>query len=82
MNLVRYMYLSQLVHSLHIFATIAPPGGVHIFACSCSFRKFAPKECIFSHTTPVWGLPSGAPPPNPFCQEHYKAVRLRGRGRT
>ena len=47
MNLVRYMYLSQLGHSLHIFATIAPPGGVHIFACSCSFRKFAPKACYF-----------------------------------
>ena len=44
-NLVRY--LSCLCHTMHIFATIAPPGGVHIFACSCSSRKFAPKACIF-----------------------------------
>ena len=29
------------------------PGGVHIFACLGSFRNFAPKHCIFSHTIPV-----------------------------
>ena len=49
MNLIRYLY-----HRLHIFATIAPPGGVHIFAWPASFRKFAPRACIFSHTIPVW----------------------------
>ena len=45
MNLVRYL---SMPHYMHIFATIAPPGGVHIFACPDSFRKFAPKACIFS----------------------------------
>ena len=34
-------------NSLHIFATIAPPGGVHIFAWLASFRKFAPRACMF-----------------------------------
>ena len=38
---------------LHIFATIGPPGGLHIFACTCNFRNLAPKPCLFSHTTPV-----------------------------
>ena len=47
-NLVRY-----LSYSLHIFATTAPPGGVHIFAWPASFRKFAPRACIFLHTIPV-----------------------------
>ena len=37
----------------HIFAITSPPGGVHIFACPGSFRNFAPKPCIFSHTIPV-----------------------------
>ena len=32
---------------MHILATIAPPGGVHIFACPDSFRKFAPKACMY-----------------------------------
>ena len=28
-------------------------SGVHIFAWPANFRNFAPKPCIFSHTTPV-----------------------------
>ena len=47
------LYLS-ICHSLHIFATTAPPGGVHIFACPGSFRIFSPRACIFSHTVPVY----------------------------
>ena len=43
-------YLSQYAY---FRATIAPSGGVHIFAWPASFRKFAPRACIFSHTIPV-----------------------------
>ena len=50
MNLLVVRYLS---YSLHIFATTAPLGGVHIFAWPASFRKFAPRACIFLHTIPV-----------------------------
>ena len=38
---------------VHIFAITSPPSGVHIFAWPANFRNFAPKPCIFSHTTPV-----------------------------
>ena len=38
---------------MHIFAITSPPSGVHIFAWPANFRNFAPKPCIFSHTTPV-----------------------------
>ena len=44
---------SEHMCELHIFAIISPPGGVHIFAWPANFRNFAPKPCIFSHTTPV-----------------------------
>ena len=39
--------------AVHIFAITSPPSGVHIFAWPANFRNFAPKPCIFSHTTPV-----------------------------
>ena len=39
---------------MHIFAITSPPSGVHTFAWPANFRNFAPKPCIFSHTTPVW----------------------------
>ena len=40
------------VHSLHIFATIAPPGGVH-FRLQLQLSQVCAKSVHFSHTTPV-----------------------------
>ena len=33
--------------SLHIFATIGPPGGVHIFACLGNFGHLRPNLAYF-----------------------------------
>ena len=48
--------------SRHDTGHASPPGGVHIFARLGSFRNFAPKPCIFSHTIPDWRSTKHASP--------------------
>jgi hypothetical protein len=62
------------VHSLHIFATIAPPGGVH-FRLQLQLSQVCAKSVQFSHTTPVYTY-------NTVCERPLNQIQQRIRTHT